>query len=76
MGAVLASERGPRRAMCAAALALIGVYSIAFVPAEPSLLGRAPVRLEALSASTAAMIAGGAFARVGKASLALALLGS
>jgi membrane protein DedA with SNARE-associated domain len=74
MGAVLASERGRRRAMCAAALALIGVYSIAFVPAEPSLLGRHPVRLEALSASTKAMIAGGAFARVGKASLALALL--
>ena len=74
MSALLASERGRPRAICAASLALIGVYSAAFVPAEPSLLGRAPVRLEALSASTAAMIAGGAFARVGKASLALALL--
>jgi membrane protein DedA with SNARE-associated domain len=74
IGAVLASEHGRRRAICAAALALIGVYSFAFVPAEPSLLGRHPVRLEALSASTEAMIAGGAFARVGKASLELALL--
>ena len=74
MAGVLAGERGRRRAICAAALALIGVYSVAFVPAEPSLIGRAPVRLEALSASTAAMIAGGAFAQVGKASLALALL--
>ena len=74
MGAVLASERGRRRAICAAALALIGAYTFAFVPAEPSLIGRHPVRLEALSASTEAMIAGGAFARVGKASLALALL--
>ncbi|HYB27114.1 MAG TPA: VTT domain-containing protein [Solirubrobacteraceae bacterium] len=71
---MLASEHGRRRAMCATALALIGVYSIVFVPAEPSLLGRHPVRLEALNASTGAMIAGGAFARVGKASLALALL--
>jgi membrane protein DedA with SNARE-associated domain len=74
MSALLASERGRRRAICAAALTLIGVYSFAFVPAEPSLLGRHPVRLEALSASTEAMIAGGAFARVGKASLELALL--
>jgi membrane-associated protein len=74
MGGVLAGERGRRRAICAAALALIGVYSVAFVPAEPSLIGRHPVRLEALSASSEAMIAGGAFARVGKASLALALL--
>jgi hypothetical protein len=74
IGAVLASQRGRRRAICAAALALIGAYSLAFVPAEPSLIGRHPVGLEALSASTAAMIAGGAFARVGRASLALALL--
>jgi membrane protein DedA with SNARE-associated domain len=74
MGALLAGERGRRRAICGAALALIGVYSVAFVPAEPSLIGHHPVRLEALSASTAAMFAGGAFARVGKASLELALL--
>ncbi len=45
-----------------------------FLPASPSLLGRNPVLLEALRASTAAMVAGGAFARVGRASLALALL--
>jgi len=57
MGGAPAGERGRRRAICAAALALIEIYSVAFVPAEPSLLGRHPVRLEALSASTAAMIA-------------------
>jgi membrane protein DedA with SNARE-associated domain len=44
------------------------------VPAVPSLLGSNPVLLEALRGSTAAMVAGGAFARIGQASLALALL--
>jgi membrane-associated protein len=63
-----------RRAICITALALAGLYSLLLVPAVPSLLGRDPVLLEALRASTAAMVAGGAFARVGQASLALALL--
>ena len=54
IGAVLARERGRRRANCAAALAPIGVYSFAFVPAVPSLRGHDPVLLEAPSASTAA----------------------
>ena len=60
--------------MCAAVLAAQGLYSLVLVPAAPSLLGRNPVLLEALRASTAAMVAGGAFARVGRASLALALV--
>src|SRR5205085_2755707 len=63
-----------RRTICATALALYGLYSLLLVPAVPSLLGRDPVLLEALRASTAAMVAGGAFARIGEASLVLALL--
>lgn len=63
-----------QRAICLAALALQALYSFALVPAVPSLIGRNPVLLEALRASTAAMVAAGAFARAGQASLALALL--
>lgn len=63
-----------RRAICLAALALQALYSLALVPAVPSLIGRDPVLLETLNASTAAMVAAGAFARAGQASLALALL--
>ncbi len=62
------------RVICAAVLVLQGLYSLLLVPAVPSLIGRNPVLLEALRSSTAAMVAAGAFARVGKASLALALL--
>ncbi len=62
------------RVICAAALAMQGLYSLLLVPAVPSLIGSNPVLLELLRGSTAAMIAGGAFARVGHASLALALL--
>lgn len=63
-----------QRAICLAALALQALYSFALIPAVPSLIGRDPVLLEALRASTAAMVAAGAFARAGQASLALALL--
>lgn len=63
-----------RRAICLAALALQALYSLALVPAVPALIGRDPVLLEALNASTAAMVAAGAVARAGQASLALALL--
>jgi hypothetical protein len=62
------------RAICVAILSLQAAYSMALVPATPALLGRDPVVLEALQGSLAAMAAGGAFARVGEASLALALL--
>lgn len=63
-----------RRAICAAVLVLGGLYSLVLIPAVPSLLGRDPVLLEALRGSIAAMVAGGAFARIGQASLVLALL--
>lgn len=72
-----AQDRGNlrrRRAICAAALALGGLYSLLLIPVVPSLLGRDPVLLEALRGSIAAMVAGGAFARIGQASLLLALL--
>jgi membrane protein DedA with SNARE-associated domain len=67
----------PRRRaeiICIAALSLFGVYSLVLLPVAPSLLGRHPVLLELLRGSTPAMITGGAFARVGEASLLLALL--
>ena len=63
-----------RRVVCLAVLALQTLYSFALVPAVPSLIGRDPVLLEALRSSAAAMIAAGAFARAGQASLAFALL--
>lgn len=60
--------------ICAAVLGLDALYSFLLMPVVPSLIGRDPVLLEALRASTPAMVAAGAFARVGQASLALALL--
>jgi membrane protein DedA with SNARE-associated domain len=63
-----------RQAICAAVLIAQGLYTFAVLPAIPSLIGSDPVLLELLRGSTAAMVAGGAFARVGRASLALALL--
>ena len=63
-----------RRAICVTALVLQAVYYYALLPAVPALIGRDPVLLEALRGSTAAMVAGGAFARIGQASLLLALL--
>jgi membrane-associated protein len=62
------------QAICASVLVLEGLYSLVLVPAVPSLIGRDPVLLEALRSSTAAMVAAGAFARIGRASLVLALL--
>jgi membrane protein DedA with SNARE-associated domain len=63
-----------RRAICAGVLLLQGLYALVGLGAIPSLIGRDPVLLEALRGSTAAMVAGGAFARVGRASLVLAVL--
>ncbi len=63
-----------RRVICATALGLAAAYSLLLIPAVPSLIGSNPVLLEALRGSTAAMVAGGAFARIGQASIVLALL--
>jgi membrane-associated protein len=59
---------------CLAGLSFCGIYSLATLPFAPSLLGKHPVVLELLRGSIPAMVAGGAFARVGEASLVLALL--
>lgn len=60
--------------LCLTGIGLSGVYSLALLPVAPSLLGSHPVLLELLRGSISSMVAGGAFARVGHASLLLALL--
>jgi membrane protein DedA with SNARE-associated domain len=59
---------------CVSGIALKTVFALVLLPLTPSLLGTDPVLLEALRGSTSAMASGGAFARVGEASLALAVL--
>ena len=59
---------------CVTGIAVKTVFALAVLPLVPSLLGSDPVLLEALRGSTSAMAAGGAFARVGEASLVLAVL--
>jgi len=59
---------------CLGGLATGLVYYLAIIPLIPSLIGTHPVLLEALNGSLTAQIAGGAFARFGRAPLALALL--
>jgi membrane-associated protein len=49
------------------------LWYLALIPVIPALLGTHPVLLEALNGSLPAMIAAGAFARIGRASLLLAL---
>src|ERR1700760_1180723 len=67
---------GRRRAeiACVSGIALKSVFALALLPLTPSLLGTHPVLLEALRGSTSAMASAGAFARVGAASLVLAVL--
>lgn len=66
----------PRRVdiLCWLGIVLAGAYGLALLPAVPSLIGTHPVLLELLRGSTSSMVAAGAFARVGDASLLLALL--
>ncbi len=61
-------------ALCLLAMTLRGVWSFVARLLEPSLIGTHPVLLELIAGSTPAMITGGAFARVGQASLFLAVL--
>jgi membrane-associated protein len=60
--------------VCVTGIAVKSVFALALLPLAPSLLGTNPVLLEALRGSTSAMASGGAFARVGQASLVLAVL--
>ena len=69
-------EGTPRRVdiLCWGGITLSGIYALALLPLVPSLLGTNPVLLEFLRGSTTSMVTAGAFARVGEASLALAIL--
>ncbi len=60
--------------LCLAGLGLNGIYYLVTLPLSPSLLGSHPVLLEAIRGSTPAMITAGAFVRVGRAALPLAVL--
>jgi membrane protein DedA with SNARE-associated domain len=68
--------RRPRRAeiVCGGLIAASGLYYLLSTPLTPTLIGTHPVLLELLRGSTSAMVAAGAFARVGDASLVLAIL--
>jgi membrane-associated protein len=59
---------------CGTGIAVKAVFALVLLPLTPTLLGTNPVLLEALRGSTSAMATGGAFARVGEASLVLAVL--
>jgi membrane-associated protein len=69
-----AARRRLAEIACVAGIAAKTVFALAVLPLVPSLLGTHPVLLEALRGSTSAMASGGAFARVGQASLVLAVL--
>ena len=59
---------------CLGGLTAGWLYYLAIIPLFPSLIGTHPVLLEALNGSMPAQLAAGAFARVGRAPLILALL--
>jgi len=63
-----------RQMLCALILCLQGCYRLALLFETPSLIGTHPLLLEALRGSTSSLVAGGAFASIGRASLVLALL--
>jgi membrane-associated protein len=69
-----AARRRRAEIACVTGITLKTIFALALLPLVPSLVGTDPVLLEALRGSTSAMASGGAFARVGEASLALALL--
>ena len=73
---VTRGRRHRRRAeiACVTGIALKTVFALVVLPLTPSLIGTHPVLLEALRGSTSALASGGAFARVGEASLVLAVL--
>src|SRR5947209_8607643 len=59
---------------CVIGIVAKSVFALVLLPTTPALLGTHPVVLEALRGSTSAMAAAGAFARVGQASLVIAVL--
>jgi membrane-associated protein len=75
-----AAEKRKRRPIvwqdvaCVGPIILSSIYYYVGIPLNALLIGTRPILLSALRGSTAAMIATGGFARVGKASLVAALL--
>ena len=75
-----AESRGPRPrigvkdVLCVAPIILNSIYYYAGIPLTPLLLGRNPLLLSALRGTIASMVTAGAFARVGKVPLVLALI--
>jgi membrane protein DedA with SNARE-associated domain len=65
----------PRRAdlICWFGIAASGLYALALIPVRPLLIGRDPVLLELLTGSMTSIVTAGAFARVGRVSLFLAV---
>jgi membrane protein DedA with SNARE-associated domain len=60
--------------VCGGLIALSGLYYLLSTPLTPSLIGTHPVLLELLRGSTSAMVAAGAFARIGHGSVPIAIL--
>jgi membrane protein DedA with SNARE-associated domain len=54
---------------------LSGLYYLALIPVKPLLIGRNPLMLEYIDGSMTSVITAGAFARVGRVPLVLAVLG-
>jgi membrane-associated protein len=65
---------GVKDVLCVGPITLTLIYSYAGIPLTPLLLGRNPLLLSALRGTIASMVTAGAFARVGKVPLVLALI--
>jgi membrane protein DedA with SNARE-associated domain len=59
--------------ICLAGIALSGLYGLLLLPATPALVGTHPLLLELFRGSMTSMVTMGALARIGKASLLVAL---
>jgi membrane-associated protein len=65
---------GLKDVLCVGPIILNSIYYYAGIPLTPLLLGRNPLLLSALRGTIASMVTAGAFARVGKVPLLLALI--
>lgn len=60
--------------VCLFAISATGIYALVLLPFKPALIGTHPVLLELLAGTISSMVTAGAFARVGDASLELAMV--
>jgi membrane protein DedA with SNARE-associated domain len=69
-------DGAPQRAdkILLAGLVICGIYSLALIPATPSLVGSHPVLLELLRSNTASIVTVGGLVRTGHASIVVAVL--